>query len=152
MEKQNTTTKCNTFIWGCYVYYQEVKAKILSAIFVRQIGHSEHASEQDLHTANATKCQYHENIVQKAYKGQTDEGSNLQQKCLQGRSIAAVVDSKHTLHTWEFASPFGRCMSSFSFISCIRAWMHSCQNNKINKTTLQNPGQGNISETTLNPD
>lgn len=28
-----------------------VKAKILSAMFVRQIGHSEHASEQDLHTA-----------------------------------------------------------------------------------------------------
>lgn len=29
----------------------QVKAKILSAIFVRQIGHSEHAREQDLHTA-----------------------------------------------------------------------------------------------------
>ena len=30
---------------------QEVNAKSLSTIFVRQIGHSEHASEQDLHTA-----------------------------------------------------------------------------------------------------
>lgn len=32
---------------------QDVKAKSLSAIFVRHIGHSEHASEQDLHTAKA---------------------------------------------------------------------------------------------------
>lgn len=31
--------------------YQEAKANILSAILVRQIGHSEQASEQDLHTA-----------------------------------------------------------------------------------------------------
>lgn len=30
---------------------QEVNAKSLSTIFVRQIGHSEQASEQDLHTA-----------------------------------------------------------------------------------------------------
>lgn len=29
----------------------QVNAKILSAIFVRQIGHSEQAREQDLHTA-----------------------------------------------------------------------------------------------------
>jgi hypothetical protein len=29
----------------------QVNAKSLSAIFVRQIGHSEQASEQDLHTA-----------------------------------------------------------------------------------------------------
>jgi len=33
---------------------QDVKAKSLSAIFVRHIGHSEHASEQDLHTAKRT--------------------------------------------------------------------------------------------------
>lgn len=45
---------------------------------------------------------------------------NLQQKCWQGRSIAVVVDSKHILHKWEFTSPFGR-VSTFSFISCIRA-------------------------------
>lgn len=30
---------------------QEANAKILSDIFVRQIGHSEHANEQGLHTA-----------------------------------------------------------------------------------------------------
>ena len=34
--------------------HQEGNAKSLSEIFVRQIGHSEHASEQDLHTARET--------------------------------------------------------------------------------------------------
>jgi len=38
-----------------YLTSQEVKAKSLSAIFVRHIGHSEQASEQDLHTAMANK-------------------------------------------------------------------------------------------------
>lgn len=37
---------------GAYRTLQfQVKAKILSAIFDRQIGHSEHAREHDLHTA-----------------------------------------------------------------------------------------------------
>ena len=40
-----------TCLWWCWVNYHEVKAKTLSAIFVRQIGHSTHATEQDLHTA-----------------------------------------------------------------------------------------------------
>ncbi|WVZ19637.1 hypothetical protein V8G54_006959, partial [Vigna mungo] len=70
-----------------------VKAKILSVIFLRHIGHSEQASEQDLH----------------------------KQKCRHGSRIAAVGDSKHTLQTWELASPFPRYLSSFSFISCMRA-------------------------------
>lgn len=33
----------------------EVNAKILSDIFVRQIGHSEHANEQGLHTAKSCR-------------------------------------------------------------------------------------------------
>lgn len=50
---------------GCNKHCHEVNAKILSAIFVRHIGHSEQASEQGLH----------------------------KQKCRQGRRIAAVGDS-----------------------------------------------------------
>jgi len=48
-------------------------------------------------------------------------GKDLQQKCRHGSRIAAVGDSKHTLQTWELASPFPRYLSSFSFISCMRA-------------------------------
>lgn len=60
---------------------------------------------------------------------------NLQQKCRHGRRIAAVGDSKHTLHTWELASPFPTYLSSFSFISCMRAWIHEVHTkNNISKT------------------
>lgn len=104
---------------------QEVKAKILSAIFVRQIGHSEQASEQDWHTASTQKSMLSK--MPKARFGWVSNrtgSNNLQEKCRQGRSIAVVGDSKHTLHTWEFASPFAKSLASFSFISCIRAWKH----------------------------
>lgn len=49
-EKKNGSPHLEEYKPPC----QEVNAKSLSAIFVRQIGHSEQASEQDLHTANET--------------------------------------------------------------------------------------------------
>lgn len=101
---------------------QEVNAKSLSAISVRQIGHSEQASEQDLHTAKKSTIE----VILEKGNGERKEGTcggsnHLRQKCRQGRRIAAVGDSKHTLQMWEFTSPFPRYLSSFSFISCIRA-------------------------------
>ena len=55
----------------------------------------------------------------KKYSGNV--GKVLQQKCRHGRRIAAVEDSKHTLQTWELASPLPRCLNSLSLISFMRA-------------------------------
>lgn len=60
-----------------------------------------------------------------------DFWEDLQQKCRHGRRIAAVGDSKHTLQTWELASPFPMYLSSFSFISCMRAWNHKCSSETV---------------------
>ena len=98
---------------------------------MRHIGHSEQASEQDLHTARSNERGYKyfdknckrigksSNKIRLIDSGKI--GEDLQQKCRHGSRIAAVGDSKHTLQTWELASPFPRYLSSFSFISCMRA-------------------------------